>query len=69
MSPSPVTVVGEVRFTTMEEYAKGLFSALRDLERSGVDVILAELPAEEGVGLAVRDRLSRAAEFKGPNGT
>ena len=61
MSPSPVTVVGEVRFTTMEEYAKGLFSALRDLERSGVDVILAELPAGEGVGLAVRDRLSRAA--------
>jgi L-threonylcarbamoyladenylate synthase len=69
MSPSPVTVAGEVRFSTVEEYAKGLFSALRDLERSGADVILAELPAEEGMGLAVRDRLSRAAGFKGPNGT
>jgi len=61
MSPSPVVALIEIRFGTVEGYATGLFSALRELERSGADVILAELPAEEGVGLAVRDRLRRAA--------
>jgi len=61
MSPSPITALIEIRFRTVEGYATGLFSALRELERSGADVILAELPAEEGVGLAVRDRLRRAA--------
>lgn len=38
-----------------------LFAALRDLEGRGVDVILARLPAPEGLGWAVRDRLRRAA--------
>ncbi|HPC75598.1 MAG: L-threonylcarbamoyladenylate synthase [Thermovirgaceae bacterium] len=61
MSPPPAGVVAAARFASVEEYAKGLFSALRELERSGAEVILAELPAGEGVGLAVRDRLARAA--------
>ena len=61
MSPSPAGAAASVRFASVEEYARGLFSALRELERSGAEVILAELPAEEGVGLAVRDRLARAA--------
>lgn len=41
--------------------ASRLFAALRDLEREGVDIILATAPPAEGLGLAVRDRLRRAA--------
>ncbi|MDO9508133.1 MAG: L-threonylcarbamoyladenylate synthase [Thermovirgaceae bacterium] len=61
ISPAPVPVFAQVRFESVKQYAGGLFSALREMERSGAGVILAELPPEEGVGLAVRDRLRRAA--------
>jgi len=39
-----------------------LFAALRALDARGVDVILARLPEQAGLGLAIRDRLYRAAE-------
>ncbi len=65
ISPAPVDVVAQVRFGSVKQYAGGLFSALRAMERSGAEVILAELPPEEGVGLAVRDRLRRAAGDRG----
>jgi L-threonylcarbamoyladenylate synthase len=42
--------------------AKGLFAALRDLDRQALDRIVAIGPASTGLGLAVRDRLVRAAE-------
>lgn len=61
ISAPPLPVLVEIRFDSAEKYAGGLFSALRELERSGAGVILAELPTEDGVGLAVRDRLKRAA--------
>lgn len=61
ISPAPVPVFIQVRFGSARQYASGLFSVLREMERSGAEVILAELPPEEGVGLAVRDRLRRAA--------
>lgn len=38
-----------------------LFAGLRELDTAGVSVILCPLPAAEGVCIAVRDRLSRAA--------
>ena len=38
-----------------------LFAQLRDLDAQGVEVILALLPSAEGIGLAIRDRLERAA--------
>ena len=41
--------------------AHTLFAQLRDLDAQQVDVILCVLPSPEGVGLAVRDRLLRAA--------
>jgi len=61
VSPAPLPVFAQVRFGSVKLYASGLFSALREMERSGAGVILAELPPEDGVGLAVRDRLRRAA--------
>jgi len=44
------------------EVAAGLYAALRDLDRAGVDSILAEGLRSGGLGLAVNDRLGRAAE-------
>jgi L-threonylcarbamoyladenylate synthase len=42
--------------------ASRLYAALRELDAAGVDVILARgFPAGEGLGLAVQDRLRRAA--------
>jgi len=41
--------------------AQNLFAELRRLDAEGVDVILCVLPPAEGIGLAVRDRLQRAA--------
>ena len=41
--------------------AQTLFAQLRSLDAQNVDVILCALPSAEGIGLAVRDRLLRAA--------
>ena len=42
-------------------YARVLYESLRALDDQGVDVILVVAPATQGLGLAVADRLSRAA--------
>ncbi|MCD6189218.1 MAG: threonylcarbamoyl-AMP synthase [Thermococcus sp.] len=47
-----------------EEIAKNLFKALRELDKSGVDIILAEGVEERGLGLAVMNRLKKAAGYK-----
>lgn len=44
-----------------QEAAINLFSFLRELDESIVDVILCELLPEESLGLAINDRLRRAA--------
>ncbi len=44
-----------------ERAAAALFASLRDLDRSGIEVILAEGIPRRGLGLAVMDRLERAA--------
>lgn len=44
-----------------EEGARLLFSHLRDLDRAGAEQIFVRYPEEEGVGLAVANRLLRAA--------
>ncbi len=47
------------------EYARRLYDLLRELDRRGCTVIVASLPAEHRLGLAIADRLRRAA---GPRG-
>ena len=44
-----------------DEYAQVLYARLREVDRRGVDVLLAVPPPDAGVGVAVRDRLRRAA--------
>lgn len=46
----------------LDQIAVSLFSGLRDLDARNVDVILARDFGENGLGLAIRDRLTRAAE-------
>ncbi|MET9967411.1 L-threonylcarbamoyladenylate synthase [Streptomyces sp. NPDC006356] len=42
-------------------YARGLYGFLRELDLRGCDLIVASLPVEEGLGLAIANRLRRAA--------
>ncbi len=44
--------------------ARELFDALRSTDRLGVDVVYAHSPSKKGVGLAVYNRLLRAAAFE-----
>ena len=45
----------------MDEIARGLYASLRALDEAGVAVILARDFGPHGLGLAIRDRLTRAA--------
>lgn len=44
-----------------QQLAHNLFAGLRYLDKPGVSVIVCPLPSAEGLGLALRDRLLRAA--------
>lgn len=46
---------------SMAAYARGLYGYLRELDQRGCDLIVASLPAERGLGLAIANRLRRAA--------
>jgi len=47
------------------EVARNLFAALRRVDRASLDCALAELAPDEGLGLAINDRLARAAAGAG----
>ncbi|MGW6843543.1 L-threonylcarbamoyladenylate synthase [Streptomyces sp. NPDC054958] len=47
-------------------YAQGLYGFLRELDQQGCDLIVASLPVEEGLGLAIANRLLRAAGPRPP---
>jgi L-threonylcarbamoyladenylate synthase len=49
------------RTGNLEEAAKNLFTALRKFDKMDVEVILAELMPEHGLGRAINDRLRRAS--------
>jgi L-threonylcarbamoyladenylate synthase len=51
-------------FTNNEALAQTLFAGLRELDHRNVTVILCPLPADDGLGLAIRDRLQKAAKSK-----
>jgi L-threonylcarbamoyladenylate synthase len=45
----------------LREAASNFYAALRDLDKSEVDMMMAESLPEEGIGVAVMDRLRRAS--------
>jgi L-threonylcarbamoyladenylate synthase len=45
----------------LTEAARNLFNAMRRLDRRDVQVILAERVPDQGLGMAINDRLERAA--------
>ncbi|MEW8955888.1 L-threonylcarbamoyladenylate synthase [Clostridium sp.] len=47
----------------MNNIAKNLFSTLRSFDKLKVDVILSEAFSEEGIGLAIMNRLNKSAGF------
>ena len=49
---------------TNAEYAHNLFSALREFDRIGMDLVFAEFSENDGCGLAVRNRLYKAASHR-----
>ena len=57
--PTTATVIDT--FTDAPDLARRLYTGFREAERAGVELLLVEAVAEEGVGRAVMDRLRRAA--------
>ena len=56
-----VVILGEEN--NLEEIASNLFNALREFNDLGVDIILAEAFNEEGIGVAIMNRLNKAAGY------
>jgi L-threonylcarbamoyladenylate synthase len=48
------------RWAAPKELAQGLYAGLRALDSAGCTVILAPLPAADGIGAAIRDRMRKA---------
>ena len=46
---------------TNKEYARNLFSNLREFDNLGVDVVFAEFESRDGYGLAIKNRLYKSA--------
>ncbi len=51
----------KIIFRNLEEYGRMLFSTLRYFDSVDVDIIIAQLPENKGIGRAIRDRLIRAS--------
>jgi L-threonylcarbamoyladenylate synthase len=60
-TPPPVPFARTVLFDSTESYALGIFAGFRRFEAEEVLYIVAEWPEPEGLGLALRDRIRRAA--------
>ncbi|MFV0414100.1 MAG: L-threonylcarbamoyladenylate synthase, partial [Oscillospiraceae bacterium] len=60
--PVPAVAYGKEKEDASQ--AAGLFAALRRLDEVGAGVVYARCPASSGVGLAVYNRLLRAAAFR-----
>jgi L-threonylcarbamoyladenylate synthase len=59
-----VAVEGVVRLAapkTHDEFARVLYSALRAADEQGLATVVVAQPAGEGIAVAIRDRLKRAA--------
>ncbi len=51
-------------FSNLAEYARNLYKTFFELDQAGCDCIIAQLPESSGLGLALLDRLEKAAAGK-----
>jgi len=58
---TPAGVVRLAEAKTVTEYARSLYSALREGDTKGLQTIVAITPKGEGLAAAIRDRISRAS--------
>ena len=58
---TPEGVIRLASPNNLEEFAKILYSALREADTRGLSEVVVMPPMEAGIGLAIRDRLARAA--------
>ena len=60
--PNPARFERTLICKDVEEYARELFNFFRECDESDVDTIFCQTVAEEGLGLALMDRIRRAAQ-------
>jgi L-threonylcarbamoyladenylate synthase len=58
---TPEGVIRLAAPTTHEEFARVLYSALRAADEKGLGTVVVSQPAGDGIAVAIRDRLKRAA--------
>jgi L-threonylcarbamoyladenylate synthase len=59
--PTPAGVIRLAEPKTVTEYARSLYSALREGDTKGLSTIVTVTPQGEGLAAAIRDRISRAS--------
>jgi len=64
---TPEGVIRLAAPTTHEEFARVLYSALRAADEKGIGTVVVSQPAGDGIAIAIRDRLKRAAHSNTPN--
>ncbi|HWR01126.1 MAG TPA: L-threonylcarbamoyladenylate synthase [Chlorobaculum sp.] len=64
LSEPPEGIMQSLRCRSADEYASVLFGFFRTCDAQNVRTIYCELPPEEGIGRAIRDRLFKAAGGK-----
>ncbi|TNJ37469.1 threonylcarbamoyl-AMP synthase [Chlorobaculum thiosulfatiphilum] len=61
LATPPTGATKSLRCRDMDEYARVLFGFFRACDAEGIRTIYCELPPDEGIGRAIRDRLIKAA--------
>ena len=59
--PTPNGVIRLAAPSTIEEYARVLYHALRSADQQGLEVVVVLQPGGDGLAAAIRDRLQRSA--------
>ena len=59
--PTPNGVIRLMAPSTIEQYARDLYRALRLADQQGIEIVVVLQPGGDGLAAAIRDRLQRAA--------
>jgi len=65
--PTPEGVIRLAAPKTLGEFARVLYSALRAADEKGLETVVVQQPVGDGLAIAIRDRLKRAAHPRTPD--